>query len=52
MLSGVAVFRGEIGNAIAVGSLFIMAMLLSKIVSRYLSIRATTSDALPVDIPD
>lgn len=52
MLSGGAVFRGQIGYAIAGGSLFIVAILLSKIVSRYLSVRRSISDAPPVDTPN
>ncbi len=49
MMSGGAVFRGEIGYAIAAASLFIMLIILTKLIRRYLAMRANIPDSLTID---
>ena len=49
MLSGGAVFSGKIGYAIAAVSLFVMLIILTKLIRRYLATRSNLPNSMAVD---
>lgn len=49
MLSGGAVFSGKIGSAVAAVSLFIMLIILTKLIRKYLATRASIPDSVTAD---